>query len=66
MRRGQLALRRSAIAGSCSRRHSATLRAPTPAGSSDCTRRSAIASSSASGGGSSGTGAPTSSSGVRR
>ncbi len=35
------------MAGSCSVRHSCTLRAPTPAGSSDCTRRSAISSSSA-------------------
>ena len=32
----------SSIAGSCSVRHSATLRAPTPGGSSDCTRFSAI------------------------
>ena len=41
------------IDGSCRRRHSATLRAPTPAGSSDCTRFSAICISCSVAGGSS-------------
>ncbi len=45
---GQLALVGSSMQSSCSCRHSETLRAPTPHGSSDCTRFSAICISAAS------------------